>query len=282
MNDYRPFPRTTLGGISVPRMIMGTNWLLGTSHTSNAADQQIKARYPDHKSLFPVIEEYMKYGINMFYNGPPEAIKYAEDKLGKEIINLKLIMIDPADNAQARHESEEKIKQAARDGAKFVFLFHAQVEELVDKHAKKIRRIGDYTKMIRDAGMIPGFSAHMPEIIIYSDENDYDVEGYIQIFNCMGFMMQVEIEFVARIIHNAKHPVIAIKPMAAGRVSPYVGLTFCYNAIREKDMVCVGAYDEMEVAEDVEIARAALDRRFPDIPLRNSLLFAEQAVLGTK
>ncbi len=38
--------------------------------------------------------------------------------------------------------------------------------------------------MIRQHGMIPGLSAHMPELILYSDENEYDVETYIQIYNC--------------------------------------------------------------------------------------------------
>mgnify|MGYP000211194395 CR=1 FL=1 len=51
--------------------------------------------------------------------------------------------------------------------------------------------------MIRDAGLIPGLSAHMPELVVYSDKNGCDVETYIQIFNCMGFLMQAEIEAVA-------------------------------------------------------------------------------------
>ena len=36
------FPRTSIGGISVPRMIIGTNWFMGWSHTSKAQDDFIK------------------------------------------------------------------------------------------------------------------------------------------------------------------------------------------------------------------------------------------------
>jgi len=32
------FPRTTVGGVSLPRMIIGTNWFLGWSHTTAAKD----------------------------------------------------------------------------------------------------------------------------------------------------------------------------------------------------------------------------------------------------
>ena len=33
------FPRTIVGGISMPRLIVGTNWFLGYSHTSLAKDK---------------------------------------------------------------------------------------------------------------------------------------------------------------------------------------------------------------------------------------------------
>ena len=39
------FPRTTVGGVSMPRMIMGINWLLGWSHTGAAADAGIREKY---------------------------------------------------------------------------------------------------------------------------------------------------------------------------------------------------------------------------------------------
>ena len=75
---------------------------------------------------------------------------------------------------------------------------------------------------------------------------------------------------MASIIQNAKKPVMTIKSMAAGRCSPYVGLTFSWNAIREKDMVTVGAFDPQEAEEDIEISLAAIEHRFPDLEKRSS------------
>ena len=131
-------------------------------------------------------------------------------------------------------------------------------------------RLPDYLYMIRENGMIPGLSAHMPELIMYSDENEYDVQSYVQLFNCMGFLMQIEIESIIRIIHNARKPVMTIKPMAAGRVSPYVGLTFNWNVLRPQDMIAVGCKTDFEAYEDVEISFAALEKRLPDLEGRNS------------
>ena len=134
----------------------------------------------------------------------------------------------------------------------------------------KIDRLSDYTDMIRQHGMIPGLSAHMPELIVYSDENEYDVQTYIQLYNCLGFLMQVEVEQVRAIIEKAKKPVMTIKSMAAGRVSPYVGLNFSFHTLRPCDMVTVGAFTPYEVHEDVEIAMAALEHRFPNLEGRSS------------
>ena len=124
--------------------------------------------------------------------------------------------------------------------------------------------------MIRDHDMIPGLSAHMPEVVVYADKNDYDVETYIQIYNCMGFLMQVEIEYVNNVIWQAKKPVITIKPMAAGRATPFVGLSFSWATIRPQDMVAVGCLTPEEAAEDIEFSLAAIERRQPDLQGRSS------------
>ena len=58
--------------------------------------------------------------------------------------------------------------------------------------------------------------------------------------------------------------------MAAGRVSPYVGLTFSFATLRPCDMVTLGAFTPEEVDEDVEIAMAAIERRHPDLEGRAS------------
>lgn len=281
----KQFPRTEIGGISVSRMVMGSNWLLGFSHTGSAADKMIKDRYSEVEPFKAIIEAYMEYGVDTIM-APfsmstmlVRAIKETEQKLGREIIIIDTPFINVDDNADARREEEAAFRQSRENGAKICLIHHSCAEQLVDKNKAEIRRLGDYTKMIRDNGMVPGLSAHMPELVIYSDEKEYDIETYIQIYNCMGFLMQVEIETIARIIHNAKKPVITIKPMAAGRVTPFVGFNFVWNTIRECDLVTVGAYTPDEVHEDIEISFAALERRFPNIDKRSSPVM-NQAAFG--
>ena len=270
------FPRTEVAGISMPRMIMGSNWVLGFSHTGVAADNYIKQINYNREAIAAIAERFLAQGVDaamapMCDNSCfPDGLKLAEDRLGKKIIKVDTPILNVDDNAAARHSAEVEIKKSAAAGATFCLIHHSSAEQLVNKNLRAMPRLPDYLSMIRDAGMIPGLSAHMPELILYPDANEYDVQTYIQIYNCMGFMMQVEIEGVHRIIENAKHPVMTIKSMAAGRCTPFVGLSFSYATLRPCDMVTVGAFTPDEVHEDVEIALAAIERRHPNLSARNS------------
>ena len=280
------FPRTTVGGVSLPRMLIGTNWLLGWSHTGAAADAAIREKFAKPEDFYPVIATFLAAGVDAFMapiSTTPiaaEAIDYAEQKAGHKIIRIDTPAMNVDDSPEARREAERTVKHSREIGADFCLIHHTSVEQLVNKNLRAIPRLPDYLSMIRSEGILPGLSVHMPEVLQYTDWNGYDVETYIQIFNCMGFLMQVEVENVARIIHAAKHPVMTIKPMAAGRCTPYVGLTFSWNAIRDCDMVTVGTNSAREAAEDIEISMAALEHRFPDLEARSSPF--RQAVLGHK
>lgn len=270
------FPRTEVAGVSLSRMIIGTNWVLGWSHRSPAQDHQIKRKFSDGEKVYPLIKTFLDHGIDTIM-GPlqqervlQEAVQYAQEQSGKKLIVVDTPVINVDDNPIARQQARETIRRSKECGATFCLVHHSSAEQLVNKNKRTIDRLPDYLDMIRQEGMIPGVGAHMPEIIVYSDENEYDVETYIQIYNCAGFLMQVEVESVNRIIHEAKKPVMTIKSMAAGRVSPFVGLNFSWNTIRPCDMVTVGCFDPEEAEEDIEISLAALERRMPQIGRRAS------------
>ncbi len=270
------FPRTVVGGVSLSRMIIGTNWILGYSHTSPAADQHIKRMNGSREAVAAILEAFLEAGVDTLmglFKGNPillDAVKLAQDRTGRKVILIDTPILNVADSKEARKEAEQTIKLSQASGATFCFPHHTAVERLVYKGTETIDRLPDYLAMIRDHGMIPGLSAHMPEVIVYSDKNEYDVESYIQLYNCAGFLMQVEVEYINKVIWDARKPVMTIKPMAAGRVTPFVGLSFSWATIRPQDMVTVGCMTPDEAREDIEISRAALERRRPQLQGRAS------------
>ncbi len=271
------FPRTEVGGVSLPRMLIGTNWMLGYSHTGPAADEMIKNRHSDPENVAAVLEAYLMYGIDAimapsFAEDTPlrQGMKIVEEKYGRKFIQIVTPGINVDNTPEAYAEAEATIARVAAEGATFCLIHHQSAEQLVNKNTETMDRLPDYLAMIRKYGMKTGLSAHMPELVIYSDKNNYDVDTYIQLYNCMGFLMQVEVEGVNAVIWNAKKPVMTIKSMAAGRCTPFVGLTFSYSTIRPCDMVTLGAFTPAEVHEDVEIALATLERRRAVLGKRSS------------
>ena len=193
------FPRTEIEGISLSRMIIGTNWILGYSHTSPAADKLIRNRHSNIDNTVEMLKVFLNYGIDTImgpFAGNPalcRAVKTAEDITGKKIIIVDTPILNMDDNTDARREAESVIVKSSQLGADFCLIHHSSAEQLVNKNKKTMDRLPDYLKMIRDHGMVPGLSAHMPELIIYSDENEYDVQTYVQLYNCMGFLIQIEV-----------------------------------------------------------------------------------------
>jgi len=73
-----------------------------------------------------------------------------------------------------------------------------------------------------------------------------------------------------RIIRNARKPVMTIKPLAAGRLLPVVGLAFVWSTIRDQDMVTVGTTTPEEAREVIELSLDLLNRRIPDYELQRT------------
>ena len=108
------FPRTEVEGLSLSRMIIGTNWLAGWSHTSPSADKMIMERHATKETIVPMLETYLKYGVDTIM-GPfgitpviVEAIKEAEQKTGKGMIMVDTPIINMENSAAGRKEAESR------------------------------------------------------------------------------------------------------------------------------------------------------------------------------
>ena len=67
------FPRTIVGGVSMPRMIIGSNWFLGWSHTSLAKDKFIKT-YQDRDNVAEILTVFLEAGIDAVITGGNDTI----------------------------------------------------------------------------------------------------------------------------------------------------------------------------------------------------------------
>lgn len=265
------FPRTVVGGVSVPRLIIGTNWFLGYSHTSPAKDKFIK-EYQSREHMADILTVFLERGVDalMAPLSPllESAIQQAEDQTGQGMIRILTPSFNIMPGGPSDQEPEAVLDRTRELGATFCLPHQCVTDALIDRMQHRIRDIDKYSDMIRDRGMIPGLSTHMPEAIVYADQTGVDAETYIQLYNAAGFLMQVEADWVMQIIQNAHKPVMTIKPLAAGRLLPVVGLSFVWNTIRDQDMVTIGTTTPDEAREVIDISLDLLSRRTPDVQLQ--------------
>jgi hypothetical protein len=273
MTDQPKFPRTIVGGVSLPRLLIGTNWFLGWSHTSLAKDNFIK-EYQTRERIISMLRVFMEYGIDAVM-GPlslhlDDSIRAVEQQSGQHITRIYTPAFDLNPDAPAAEQAEAAFDRCAALGATFCMPHQCVTDALIDRRSGVIRDLDLYTSMIRARGMIPGLSTHMPEAVFYADKMGADVETYIQLYNSAGFLMQVEADWIMKVIREAKKPVMTIKPLAAGRILPVVGLAFVWNTIRDQDMVTIGTTTPEEAREIIELSLDLLDRRLPENTLQET------------
>jgi hypothetical protein len=273
------FPRTLVGGVSLPRMIIGTNWFLGYSHCTLAKDQFIKDFNANRARIADIMEVFVNAGVDAvigFIANDPlyEAVQEVQQRTGKPIT----VISTPGFPIEAEHlekgldyDAIQRILDVdAARGATFCFPHTGTTDRLLDKLTRQIRFGPELCRLIRERGMIPGLSTHMPEAIVYADETGLDVETYISIYNSMGFLMPIEVDWVHSIIQQAKKPVLTIKPMAAGQVRPLQGLAFSWTTIRPQDMVAVGTMTPAEAQELIDISLRILEGQEKQIKLQGT------------
>jgi len=264
------FPRTDVGGVSVSRLIIGTNWFLGYTHSTHAQSRTNSERVNHRDVVADIIEAFVEYGVDSIMcphtdTVIPEAIEEARQRTGKPLVVISTFGIPMTprtalDGFDLGDVARVLDADVAR-GVDIAMPHQSVTDVMLDKCSRELRQIAPVCAMIRERNMVPGLSTHAPETVIYADESGLDVESYIQPFNLMGFLMQVEVDWIARIIQKAKKPVMTIKSMGAGQVRPFQALTFSWNALRPCDMITVGTSSVHEARELCDMSLDILARQ---------------------
>jgi len=256
----------------MPRLICGTNWFLGYSHQTPAKDRFIKELFDSPKKVADVLEVFARNGCNATMSMPnqfmADAIEETRQRTGTDVIWVTTPGLAVEGDFDSYRTSVDEAKAL---GGTFCFP-HQYVTDAHTLRAEK--RLDDqllsYLNYVREQGMIPGLSAHSPEAVVCADACGADVESYIQPYNSMGFLCQVETDWVQQVIHNAHKPVMTIKPLAAGRLLPPTGLAFVWNTIRDCDMVTIGTMSTYEAEEAIELSLAFLEGRKSNVELQTT------------
>ncbi|RPJ09788.1 MAG: hypothetical protein EHM28_00470 [Spirochaetaceae bacterium] len=159
--------------IAIARLISGGNPLCGNSHFTEAMNAEMR-EYFTEQNVLDYMHRLEKAGINtILARGDFHRIMYWLEIFKRE--GGKLFWI--AQTASEMADVHSNIRVIAAAGAIGIYHHGTKTDNLW--LAGKIDVVKDYLKSIRDTGVQVGLGTHIPEVIKYAEEKNWDVDFYM-------------------------------------------------------------------------------------------------------
>jgi hypothetical protein len=248
-------PTTTIAGISLPKILIGTNSLLGWSHTSSGRDEWIRKTYTAER-VAEVLVHCASQGATAVL-GPllprlTDAIAIARGT------DPRITWVSTTIGT-SKETFREQIAEIKDIGSPICFLHGGWTDRwpVVDGRLDGLER---YIDEIREAGMIPGTAVHNGERLAMVTRLGYDFDAYLVPVNQAGFAMRPDRATMLAAVAGAGKPVIAIKPLACGRFDENKPGDWMRWTLDQAGVVAtaVGVMSEEEASEDLAAAREIL------------------------
>ncbi len=264
-------PKISLENLKLSRIICGTNQFVGITHRANPIDMIAHLRRfkrPETVAKF-MLYLLQEHGVNCTVSSPRdkiyEAIKIVEKESGEKYHWI----CTPSGRKTAKNIPRDIYKQidwCAERSISACFPHRNYTDKALNKEKliiggnnSKYPSYPELSACIRDRGMIPGLSSHYHETIIAVEKNDYDAVLIIQPLNKLSFQSDTNTEHLIDVIQKSKKQILAIKPMAAGRINPREGLRFALKNIKKNDFLAVGFGKFEYCVEDGKILEELLN-----------------------
>jgi len=265
--------------VNISRLIIGGNIFSGTSHLSSEADNDMEDYYTTEnikKALFRAEE----CGINtMALRGDKHIFRIIRE-YRNENGNLQWI----AQTAPEMISFKGNIDQIMRYKPIAIYL-HGTVTDALFKE-KKYDELKDRLKIIRDTGVSVGLCTHMPQVVEYAEEYNFDIDYYM---TCLYNLSRIERissaitgkmengepfyredrELMYKTIKSVSKQCHAFKILGAGRLCEtpeqiYDVFDETFANIKDIDVVIVGMFQKYmdQIAVNSDTVRQILSKNY--------------------
>jgi hypothetical protein len=278
--EPQQLPQVHWGKHSISRLVCGSNTFGGLSHLSAFINREMRAYYTPEQVL-KTSRRCTEVGINTFE--PLRSPVY--EALAKEGIKTQGFLRGQGDPA--------RIKTMAETPG-LIGIHHYGVATDNWFKQKQLDTVRDYTKRVRDTGLLVGVASHMPEAIAEVESQGWDVDYYM---TCVYQWGRTKEEFEAlagdrkdllpietytviaregysevflsgdppkmlKVVKQVKKPCLVYKILGAGRRCENANTVEAafketFENIKPTDAVIVGFYDRYtdQPAEDAALVR---------------------------
>ena len=253
-------PTVEIAGLTVSRLICGSNPFLGYSYRS-AAHNAWQRRHFTPERIAEVLEKCLEVGITgLLANYEEEriiarALEETQRRCGERPTWVAYVSGD-------NERMHKGIRSVNDDGAAACYIqcgrgdacftFNRAGRPLMDA-GDSLDDLTEFVDLIHELGMPAGMGSHHWQILKVMDERDYNVEFMVTTLNYLG--VYCEYAGAVRAINTIDRPIIAIKTLGGNaRITPQDGLTCAFTALKPSDIVAVGMEHEEAAAENARLA----------------------------
>ncbi|MGC1120476.1 MAG: hypothetical protein WBA22_05225 [Candidatus Methanofastidiosia archaeon] len=238
-------PRFKIEDIELPIMLCGSAPFIGLGYFGFSAFNYRVKFYNHPDNMADIFAHFVREGCKsahvLCYDNIIKAIKIAYDvetfPVVASLVSAKTIA--------------SQLKALSRLEIVLVFVDPLQSDALNES------TLQNTIKSIRDAGIIPGLATYTPGITIpETDTMGLDIAAYLVPVNKEGKYMQPTKEKTLAAIASTDKKILAMKPLAIGKISPREGFPFVLDHC---DGFCVGFTSK----EQVDDAYQALSQITP-------------------
>ena len=253
-----PLPTVALGPHQVTRLIVGGNPIRGYSHRSPEMDADMRTYYTA-ENVCKLLFDCERAGLNAMVSRGDRIVfdwirQYREQGGTMHwICQTAPEWEDTADNIRAIAQLDP-----------IAIYHHGGATDRMWKEGR-IDEVKPYLQLMRDLGVVVGLAAHIPEVIEYAEEHDWDVDFYmacvynlskVQRESLLAGGKRVEEPFddpdreaMGRVVRSTAKTCLAFKVLAASRKCDTpedvrAALRFAFDLIKPTDAVVVGMFQK--------------------------------------
>ena len=265
-------PTVRLGGVDVSRLIIGGNPFSGNSHYSAACDNEMLDYFTTER-IKATLFECERQGLTAMQSRGDRHILRMLREYRNEGGKLHWI----AQIASELSDLKANIRQIAAAGAIATYHHGTRSDNLW--HAGRIDEAQELLKVMRDSGVATGMGSHIPEVIEYAEEHEWDVDFYLcSVYNLSKRHRESQLvagkrttgevfddgdrERMFRTIQSVSKPCLVIKILGAGRscATPEqtrATFTDTFARIKPTDAVVVGMFPKYrnQIEENARFVR---------------------------
>ncbi|UCD30083.1 MAG: hypothetical protein JSV03_06315, partial [Planctomycetota bacterium] len=259
-NEATPakLPTIKIGNYHLTRLIAGSNPVEGFSHSTRNLASHMNEYFTVEQTV-KFISRCEKLGINTWQSGhgPVKKVTGALEKLREQGSKIHWMCL---------YLEKSPVQKSIKDilALKPIAIIHHGGATDAIFRAGKMQKVHDFVKMVHDAGVMAGISAHNPANIAYIEEKGWENDFFMGCFYHVSrpkqeireklgtiplgeLFLESDPDEMTKVIQQVKRPCLGFKILAAGRNcwtsnSVESAFKYAFNNIKKTDGVIVGMY----------------------------------------